>query len=80
MIYTFIGWVDIDLTAKGRLQAKASGQCLKTFRINPDVIYTSLLKRSINSLNDMNLVQEHDCPIVINSWRLNERHYGMFYV
>jgi 2,3-bisphosphoglycerate-dependent phosphoglycerate mutase len=77
----FTGWVDVDLTSKGVLQAQAAGKCLKMFGIKPDAIYTSLLKRSIISLNEMDIVpslqkEGHDVT-VINSWRLNERHYGM---
>lgn len=51
------------------------------FGIKPDAIYTSLLKRSIISLKEMDIVsslQEEGRDVtVINSWRLNERHYGM---
>jgi 2,3-bisphosphoglycerate-dependent phosphoglycerate mutase len=77
----FTGWVDIELTDKGIQQARASGQCLKMFGIRPDAIYTSILKRATKTLDEMGMIPlltklGRDVDI-INSWRLNERHYGV---
>jgi 2,3-bisphosphoglycerate-dependent phosphoglycerate mutase len=72
----FTGWVDVDLSDKGREEAKAAGQLLKDEGFVFDVAYTSVLKRAIRTLwtvlDGMDLMW---IP-VIKSWRLNERHYG----
>ena len=72
----FTGWTDVDLTETGVEQAKLAGQLLKDQGYEFDVAYTSVLKRAIWTL--WHALDEMDrtwLPIV-NSWRLNERHYG----
>lgn len=46
----------------------------------PDVAYTSLMSRTIQTFN--NMADELDCHYVplIKSWRLNEKHYGALQV
>jgi 2,3-bisphosphoglycerate-dependent phosphoglycerate mutase len=72
----FTGWTDIDLSEKGREEAKDAGVVLKGQGYSFDVAYTSLLKRAIRTLwitlDEMELMW---IP-VIRDWRLNERHYG----
>lgn len=72
----FTGWVDVDLSEKGKEEAKKAGQVLKKEGFVFDVAYTSVLKRAIRTLwialSEMDLMW---IPVV-NSWRLNERHYG----
>ena len=46
----FTGWVDVDLSEKGVLEAKKSGKLIKKLKINIDVSYTSFLKRAIKTL------------------------------
>ena len=46
----FTGWVDVDLSEKGILEAQKSGQLIKNLNINIDVSYTSFLKRAIKTL------------------------------
>lgn len=46
----FTGWTDVDLSEKGRTEAKAAGQLLKTEGYEFDVAYTSVLKRAIHTL------------------------------
>ena len=46
----FTGWVDIDLSEKGVLEAEKSGKLLKELNIDFDVCFTSYLKRAINTL------------------------------
>jgi 2,3-bisphosphoglycerate-dependent phosphoglycerate mutase len=41
----FTGWKDIDLSDKGREEAKAAGQLLKAEGFTFDEAYTSVLKR-----------------------------------
>ena len=72
----FTGWVDVDITDKGRQEAIKGGQTLKELGLTFDVAYTSYQKRAIKTLNLF--LEELDLlwiPIY-KSWRLNERHYG----
>ena len=46
----FTGWTDVDLSEKGREEAKESGRVLKEQGYVFDVAYTSLLKRAIRTL------------------------------
>jgi len=72
----FTGWVDVDLSEKGIVEAKQAGKLLKTEGYTFDIAFTSLLKRAIRSLwivlDELDLMW---IPVVRN-WRLNERHYG----
>jgi 2,3-bisphosphoglycerate-dependent phosphoglycerate mutase len=72
----FTGWTDVDLSDKGKTEAKKAGEVLKKEGFVFDVAYTSVLKRAIRTLwltlDGMDLMW---IP-VYNSWRLNERHYG----
>ena len=72
----FTGWIDVDLSEKGRQEAIESGRILKNEGYVFDVAYTSVLKRAIRTLwivlDEMDLMW---IP-VHRSWRLNERHYG----
>jgi 2,3-bisphosphoglycerate-dependent phosphoglycerate mutase len=72
----FTGWTDVDLSDKGRQEAKAGGQVLKAEGFTFDVAYTSVLKRAIRTLGSV--LDELDLMWipVHRSWRLNERHYG----
>jgi 2,3-bisphosphoglycerate-dependent phosphoglycerate mutase len=72
----FTGWTDVDLSEKGREEAREGGQVLKQAGYVFDVAYTSVLKRAIRTL--WTVLDELDqmwIP-VHRSWRLNERHYG----
>jgi 2,3-bisphosphoglycerate-dependent phosphoglycerate mutase len=72
----FTGWVDVDLTDKGRSEAVRGGVLMKSEGLLPDVLYTSLLRRAINTANlALDAADRHWIP-VIRDWRLNERHYG----
>jgi 2,3-bisphosphoglycerate-dependent phosphoglycerate mutase len=72
----FTGWVDVDLSEKGREEAKNAGQLLRDEGFVFDVAFTSVLKRAIRTLwtvlDQMDLMW---IPVT-KSWRLNERHYG----
>ncbi|MEE6163955.1 MULTISPECIES: phosphoglyceromutase [unclassified Mycolicibacterium] len=72
----FTGWVDVDLTEKGRAEAVRGGELLAEQGVLPDVVYTSLLRRAINTANlALDKADRHWIP-VHRDWRLNERHYG----
>ena len=76
----FTGWHDVDLSEKGRTEAKAAGQLLKDEGFQFDFAYTSVLKRAIHTL--WNVLDELNQPWlpVEKSWKLNERHYGALQV
>ncbi len=72
----FTGWKDVDLSEKGREEAKAAGKLLKSEGFEFDLAYSSVLKRANRTLNI--ILDEMDTlwlPVIKN-WRLNERHYG----
>src|SRR6201988_1765677 len=72
----FTGWVDVDLTEKGKAEAIRAGELIKELDRQPDVLYTSLLRRAINTANlTLDKADRHWIPVHRN-WRLNERHYG----
>lgn len=72
----FTGWKDVDLSEKGVTEAKAAGERLKAEGYGFDKVYTSVLTRAIKTA--WSIMTELDaCYLpVINSWKLNERHYG----
>ena len=71
----FTGWVDVDLSEKGVLEAEKSGQFIKDLDINIDVSYTSCLKRAIKTLTT--ILKKNNLELKFNTaWQLNERHYG----
>ena len=72
----FTGWTDVDLSEEGVLQAGRAGELLKKHRYNFDVGFTSLLKRSIKTLDIVLDELDHLWIPVQKSWRLNERFYG----
>jgi 2,3-bisphosphoglycerate-dependent phosphoglycerate mutase len=72
----FTGWTDVDLTDKGRAEAKAAGELLRREGYGFDIAYTSVLKRAIRTLwITLDALDQMWLPVV-HSWRLNERHYG----
>ena len=71
----FTGWVDVDLTEKGKLEAKKAGELIKSSNISINIYYSSLQLRAKNTLK---LIQEilDDAKVSNEAWQLNERHYG----
>ena len=72
----FTGWVDVDLSEKGKEEAKKSGELISELNIKIDISYTSYLKRAIETLTiilkTLNLSMKFN-----TAWELNERHYGI---
>ena len=72
----FTGWADVDLTDKGKEEAKAAGELLKAEGFTFDKAFTSFQKRAIRTLwitlDGMDLMW---IPVE-RSWKLNERFYG----
>ena len=70
------GWVDVDLTEKGRGEAVNGGKLLLDAGVLPDIVHTSLLRRAINTAHiSLGTADRHWIPVK-RDWRLNERHYG----
>ena len=72
----FTGWTDVPLTDTGIAQAKNAGKLLKAAGFDFDVTYTSMLKRATHTLWHCLDEMDRTWLPVVNSWRLNERHYG----
>jgi len=72
----FTGWTDVDLTDKGREEAREAGRLMAADGYQFDVAYTSVLTRAIRTLwialDEMQMLWLD----IHKSWRLNERHYG----
>jgi len=72
----FTGWTDVDLSDRGREEAREAGRLLREGGFEFDLAFASVLKRAIRTLwialDEMELMW---LP-VHNAWRLNERHYG----
>ena len=72
----FTGWTDVELTPTGVAQAQQAGRLLKAEGYEFDVAYTSVLKRALWTLWHALDQMDRTWLPVVNSWRLNERHYG----
>ncbi|KHL01966.1 phosphoglyceromutase [Sinomonas humi] len=72
----FTGWVDVDLNDQGREEAQRGGELLAEKGLLPDILFTSRLKRAINTANIALAAADRGWIDVKRSWRLNERHYG----
>ncbi|OED35295.1 phosphoglyceromutase [PVC group bacterium (ex Bugula neritina AB1)] len=72
----FTGWYDVDLSEKGKQEAKEAGDFLKKEGFQFDIAHTSLLKRAIKTLWSILDEMDQQWVPVSRTWRLNERHYG----
>ena len=72
----FTGWWDVDLTAVGEDEARASGRLLRETGVDFTCAYTSVQKRAIRTLNLVLEQMDRLWMPVIKDYRLNERHYG----
>mmetsp|Transcript_26787 Transcript_26787/g.34924 ORF Transcript_26787/g.34924 Transcript_26787/m.34924 type:complete len:311 (+) Transcript_26787:3-935(+) len=72
----FTGWYDCPLSEKGEGEALAGGKLLQEAGYTFDIAYTSTLKRAIKTL--WIVLEQLDLMYIpiVNTWRLNERHYG----
>tara|TARA_Y200000002_G_scaffold111133_1_gene91056 strand:+ start:19 stop:732 length:714 start_codon:yes stop_codon:yes gene_type:complete len=71
----FTGWVDVELTKNGELEAIKAGNLIKDLGIKIDLYYSSIQLRAKNTLK---LIQEilGNNKLSESAWELNERHYG----
>ena len=72
----FTGWVDVDLSPKGKLEACKAGELLKEKNLKINYFFSSYQKRAVNTLKlILNTLRIKDVQIT-RAWQLNERHYG----
>ena len=71
----FTGWVDIDLTDNGKLEAEKAGYLIKNKGISINLYFSSLQLRANNTLKIIQKIL-NDERDYIKSWKINERHYG----
>src|SRR5262249_2072805 len=70
----FTGWVDVPLSPRGEAEARAAGEKLRRHRI--DKLYTSVLKRAIDTAT-LALEASGIRPAAVErDAALNERMYG----
>ena len=71
----FTGWVDVDLTENGKLEAKKAADLIMETNIKIDYYYSSYQLRANHTLK---IIQQslNDNKKFIRAWELNERHYG----
>ena len=72
----FTGWVDVDLTPVGKEQARDAGKKLLANGFSFDLAYTSVLRRAIETLWQVQQAMDYMWLPTVHHWRLNERHYG----
>jgi 2,3-bisphosphoglycerate-dependent phosphoglycerate mutase len=72
----FTGWTDVDLSEKGIQEAHTAGKSMLQAGFDFDIAFTSVLKRAIRTLWLALDEMDRMWLPVVNSWRLNERHYG----
>lgn len=72
----FTGWVDVNLTEKGRSEAQRAGELIRDAGLAPRILYTSLLSRAIDTAHLALKAAGMPWLDAKRSWRLNERHYG----
>ncbi|MCC6474268.1 MAG: 2,3-diphosphoglycerate-dependent phosphoglycerate mutase [Burkholderiales bacterium] len=72
----FTGWTDVDLTERGRQEARLAGKLMRDAGFRFELAYTSVLKRAIRTLWIALEEMDRMWIPVTPSWRLNERHYG----
>ena len=72
----FTGWVDVGLTDLGKKEALMGAEELKKAGYQFDMLFTSYLKRAINTANlVLEEIDQAYIPVK-RTWRLNERMYG----
>ena len=72
----FTGWVDVDLTEKGKLEAEKAGSMIKKRNISIEFYYSSLQLRANRTLKIIQKIL-NDEKDYKRAWQLNERHYGV---
>ena len=71
----FTGWVDVDLTDQGKMEAEKAGLLIKNQNIDIDFYYSSFQLRANNTLKIIQKILKTKKDFE-RAWQLNERHYG----
>ncbi|RED43666.1 2,3-bisphosphoglycerate-dependent phosphoglycerate mutase [Winogradskyella eximia] len=74
----FTGWTDVDLAPQGIAEAKMAGEMIKDHNVNIDICFSSYLKRAIKTASIIMETADITHIDFIKSWKLNERHYGVW--
>ena len=72
----FTGFVDIELTEEGKLEAENAGKLIKELNIELDAFFTSDLKRAMNSLNIILKILDKTNVEINKAYELRERNYA----
>ena len=73
----FAGWADAPLSENGREQARRAGRALNERKFAFDLCHTSRLSRARDTLDIVLQMLGQERIERRESWRLNERHYGV---
>ena len=71
----FTGWVDVDLTEQGKLEAEKAGSLIKSQNMKISYYYSSFQLRANHTMEIIKKIL-NDNNNFIKAWQLNERHYG----
>ncbi len=71
----FTGWVDVDLTEQGKLEAEKAGSLIKSQNMKISHYYSSFQLRANHTMEIIKKIL-NDNNNYIKAWQLNERHYG----
>ncbi len=71
----FTGWSDVPLSSRGEKEAEQAAYLLKQAGFAFDMCFSSTLQRAKTTAQIVLSTMRLNIP-VIESWRLNERHYG----
>ncbi|MCM1077381.1 MAG: 2,3-diphosphoglycerate-dependent phosphoglycerate mutase [Bacteroides sp.] len=72
----FTGWTDVELSEKGRDEARHAGELIARSGLKPHYCFTSYLRRAIQTLDIALDAMDRMWLPVVKDWHLNERHYG----
>ena len=71
----FTGWVDVDLTEQGKIEAEKAGNLIKSQNIQIEHYYSSFQLRANHTMEIIKKIL-NDNNNFVRAWQLNERHYG----
>tara|TARA_B100000424_G_scaffold237165_1_gene202503 strand:+ start:698 stop:1402 length:705 start_codon:yes stop_codon:yes gene_type:complete len=71
----FTGWTNIPLNRDGKIEALNMAKMLNYYKLEPNIIYTSIMHRAVDTAQLINSELKNKA-IIKSDWRLNEKHYG----